>query len=1404
MLGRFRHLFAVLFFLLVASCSGGGCGGCGGCAGMTPLPGGFPADKAVENAASVRISRQGLDLVEKELGPVAASLMNARNGTVSLEIPETPFEVQDAFTIGFCPLCIQPDVKGSFCPGGPNAEANPPRCVASANIGSAQFQIDAVKPNAITVKAVIPLKLDDTPVSITDPVSATVHVGYGANATCNNEKPVVQAKQLPVTVTIPIVAETTAPRTGYSKIDVDAASIDLSAIQPGDIRLCATCGALPDNWCETLLNWSFIKDRVVNSLKGGLEGQVKNLLRDQLCTKPNPTLVPSCPTGSSPDGSGKYCVYDTAKDKCVPMLLGTDAHIELGGLLASISPGTEGGLDFALASFGAMQPAPGLDPNGQGRTANGITLGMVGGVLPQPPSKCVVQKPVTPPTGIPIPDELLPTAAEPQGTPHVGIALSGRFLDYAFTSVYNSGLLCLGVSTEQFDMLKTGLLSFVVPSMKTLTFEQEDAAAAIVVRPQEPPAVTIGGGTDPNADPLLLVTIPKLSLDFYVWSFDRFARVFTYTADLTVPATLQTAKGPGGANTGIVPSLGEIKIANGSVSNADVLLMDDPKIVAGAVSGIFGTVSKQLVGSGFSPIDIGSSVDSLGLQLQVDEIRKLTKGSDDFVGVFATLAKKESAATVEVDTRARLVDKRVWPEHMQPSTYRRDKLPELEVELSSSLDDKKHLVEYSWWIDNGTRSPWATAERLGMTDARTIVIKDDQLFLQGRHVLRVAARLVGAPETEDATPAEIPYVIDTLAPFVRVAEEAGAVRVEAWDLVSAKESLVARYRFDDGDWTDWRPASELSRIDASGAATIEVEVRDEEGNVGTVRQALIRGRADPTIVAAGSGCGCTTPGTDGGRGGLLALAATLGALALVALRRRGGAVGGSRATTRAGIALGAIGAVAATSQGCSCGSEGEPPNSGCGADCNQECLTGLAIGQPGAYLSVAKAKDGTIWAAGYNDALLSEGDSYLWGDLVVGKYDLGKQEVDWETVDGIPERTDGTCPVFEPHGWRRGETDSGDNVGRWASIQLSTNDQPMVSYYDDTHNRLKFAVNDGGGWKVFVLREQPGADIGKYSKMVLVDGKPAVAFMQLEPGDNGRTRSKIVLARSKKELPQGPEDFAFEDVAVDDDGPCRADSCGPGEACIKETGACMKTVGGCPESCGDSAACVTKDDKAQCLAKMGSVETYPRGLGAYISMAVAPNGRLGIVAYDGYHGNLLAFVDDGSVPWQRVILDGETGNRADKTAIDTGDVGIAASLAIDSSGTWHVSYVNGIDESLRYVSFADGKPGRPEIVDDGSSVDGKPHPDGKHLVGDDSAIRVDGDVITIFYSDSTSLGLRRATGTRKPSSSGHEWELRSIDQPNKWVAFPAIVPDDDRIAVWWRQTTRSSKTVEGNVLVLSP
>jgi len=1406
MVTRFRHVFGVVFFLLVASCSGGGCSsGFGGCGGTTPLPGGFPKDKAIRNAASVRVSRPGLDFVEKNLPSVVTKVVTAPGGKLAFPIPEVPFNQPDLIDL----LVTSVDLVGTVCPGGPDPASNPPRCVAEANIATSTFQIDSVTPSAITVRATIPLKVDDTPVAadLNPGPAVTLHVGYGANGTCvgsSLEKVSVEPKPLPVLITIPIVEETTAPRNGYTKIDVDNAVINLDAISGSDVRICADCGPLSFsipivgtlNACNPVLNLGLIKNTLVSQLKNGLEPQVKGILAGPLCQAPSPALNPPCPTGSAPDAENKKCVYDSDKNRCVSTLLGTDGHVELAGFLKSISPGTSGGIDFGLAAGGAMQPFPTAATNALGRSPNGVTLGLLGGVVPQPPSKCVPQAALTVPTGIPLPDELAPTTADTAATPHVGIALSGRFLDYSLGSVYNSGLLCLGVSSEQFDMLRSGLLSIIIPSLKNLTFEQADAAAAITTRPQAPPTVEIGGGTS-AADPLLRVTLPRFALDFYVWHLDRFVRVFTYQADLTIPVNLQTAKDPvNNPKGGIVPSIGDIKVANGSITNAD-MLMDEPGLVAGALSGLLGGIGKQLVGGGLSPIDLSGALSSFGLGLEVGSIKKLNKGTDAFVGIFANLSKTAGTATVEADTKATLISKRVFVEHMQLTTMDRAFLPELVVDLASTLDDGQRAIEYSWWIDNGSRSAWSTERRLS--------IKDDQLLLQGRHVLKVSARVVGDADTEDATPAELPFTIDALAPLVKVDSTGTKASITAWDVVSSDTTLVGRYRLDGTEFGHWMPIAEMAKVDVGAAETLDVDVKDEEGNVRSVHQELIRGKVDGSLAAAGSGCGCSTPGTSGSSdepSGILAALVGLVGLALVAHRRRAGLVRARITSTHAAMALGTITMVAATSQGCACGSEAES-TAGCGADCAQECKPSLPLGLPGSYTSLAKAADGTIWVAGYNDALLSEGDSQLWGDLVVGTYDVGQQKVAWKTVDGLPTREAGTCADRATSSWRNGESDSGDNVGLWTSIQVGSSGRPLVSYYDATNKKLKYAVEtEEGSWKTTTLKEQPLADVGRYSKMILVGGKPVIAFLQIEPGNAGKTRSKVVVARAKVDVPQDAGDFSFEDAAVEEENPCAASTCSGGQACVKSTGVCTATTGGCTPNCGAGNACVAVEGKATCVAVKGNTQTYPDVFGDFISLSQS-GGQLGMVVYDRPHGNLVTLQEQGPGTWVRAIIDGETGSRKDRTAIDTGDVGVAASLSIDSAGTWHVTYVSGLDETLRYLSVTGGKPGTSEIIDDGSGVDGKVFPDGKHLVGDDSAVKAEGDVITVFYQDATAGTLRRASGTK--SGATHKWELRTLQQPNKFGGYyPQIVPGENKVANFWEQTDRATKSRVGDVTILTP
>lgn len=1360
---NWRVVWGVILFGVLAACSGGSGGGCGSSCGMQPLPAGYPRDQAIENAATVRVTRSGLDFVSTNGPNLASKLIGTTGGILNFDLPES--------TSGDNVICVGGPVGGN--------------CRAEINVGAANIHVDAVTPHALRLRGTIPVKLSTTPVKAKFVgVSVNVKVGYGDNGKCVNNAPQTTPHALPLDITIPLVAETVKPRNGYLTLDVDKAVFDLSGLSGDDVEICTDCG-FATFICDGIV--SLAKGLIVDQLRSGVESTLKGALAGFTCTKPSLTATPACPDGSKPDVKKEKCVYDLDPLKCVPTLFGTEGHLDLGSLLRSISPGTQGSMDFALAASGDMQPYPKLGPDNvgyAGHTPNGMTLGMMGGALPSPVSNCVKPVQLAVPTGIPTPDELTQDKITPWGEatgPHVGIGISGRFLDFTFGNLYNSGFLCLGISTEQIPLIQSGLLSLFVPSLKAFTFNRDKAPVAITTRPGAPPKVSMGGGTDPKKDPLLKVSLPKFAIDFYLWSYDRYIRMFTYTADLTIPLTLQTAKTASNPNGGIVPALGDIGVANDALSNYDQIL-DDPKKIADGLKGVVGGLAGQFVGAGVGPIDVSSLLGSFGIGLTIPDggIRKLQKDQDEFLTIFANF-KTTTTALPELDTTASLVARKLDAASLEAGTQ------SLELDVRSPTAEARGVAaEFAYQVD---QSPWSAWSR-----DKHLVLSDAYLRMQGKHVLRVTSRLPFVVESQDATPVEIPFTIDTIAPHVDVKVDK-AIEIEAYDFVSLDKDLQIRTRIDDAAFGPWTKYDAKAIAIPAGARSIAVEVKDEEGNIGQTTQPLIRGRGDPTLAPAG--CGCDTTGQARPLTSLWFIPAAATLFLVITRRRKGAARGNVR---QAVLAVSSLVAVSAGSQGCDCGSDDEKTQ--CGADCNQKCEPALPVGIVGAYLSLAKGKDGTIWAAGFNDAAMTTDVDQLYGDLVVGKYDQEKQRVMWRTVDGLPApRTDGTCPVNDSKGWRKGELDEGDTVGLWTSIQVGDDGRPRVTYYDQTNKTLKFAIADGDSWKVHVVLEKSGADVGRYGKLLLVGGKPVVTFLTMEPGKDGRTRSKVVVARANTDAPGSSSDWSFEDASVDETGPCTAKSCG-GDACVKSTGACTKRIQGCtPADCGSGKACVAVANKATCVDLIGTdtLETYPNAFGAYVSAANGPQG-LGIVAYDRLRGNLVSIAKQNNA-WVTTILDGETGKRPD--AKDTGDVGMAASLAITADGTWHVSYVNGFDESLHYIAVVGGKPQPSEKVDDGAGLDNAPFADGVHVVGDDSSIRVDNNVVSITYQDATNGTLRVATGTLKGAT--HTWSRKAVNQGKKFAGFfPSFVPGEGRVANFWRETVKDSREMTGDVTLIAP
>lgn len=1353
----------------VGACSGGGC--TSGCGGVTPLPGGFEPDARIENAGAIRITESGFGFLEANLGTIASGVVDTEGGVMTFAIDETN---------GSIDIPVLPDVNYTVCPGGPTD--NPLTCQVEIDVAALALDFAPNGPNHLTVSGPLPIRLQDLPL---DTSIGGGNIAINAERDCpggpGNGFAMIDAT---VRIALEVDDDPAHARYGYSRLRIEDISIDT-----GDIEdQLAMCGGFVATVGD------FFRGFLIDQVAPGLIDTVRDTVEEQLCQKANPDVSPSCPNGTN-DIEG-VCRYGTdAESDCVSMVLGTDGHAELGSLLASISPGTDGGLDFLLAAGG-----PSSRPDGSGQWGDldpvngGATIGMFGGIEPKPVSQCVPLSTLQKPTGIPIPDEMRSNtvAGWPanfprpgQSGPDVSVALSEAFLNYAFAGMYNSGLLCLGITTETVgDLLNTGTVGIFAASLRDLTLQRDNAPIAIVLRPTQAPHVEIGNGTDLATDPTLRLELPGIEFDFYVWSTDRFLRVFTAKFDLAVPANLEITP------EGLQPVIEDVEVANGTVVNAD-LLAEDPQLLADAIASLISGQVGSLLAGGIPAFDISSALDGYGLRLELPPtvpgqgspgLRKLTSGSHDFLGIFAALdSSAPQAAVVDAWVESRFVDER----GLRAETVARGNAPVIVVGVDSSVEGGD--TEYQVKVDHGPWKPFTRPES-GAAGGE-LRVTDESLRIEGKHTVLVRGREVGQPYTL-AEPVAVQVVIDTVAPEVAIAASAdGALELDAFDVVTAQEDLLGRVAIGDGAFGAWQPVADL-QLAPAGVEDVTVQVRDEEGNVGTAVHAIIRGAPRDT---GDGGCGCEVPGgsTSSPRGLGAAAAFALGGLAMAARARRRRRLLESRAV-QAGAALVTL-AVAGTSPGCSC-DESDPTNTsstsgpggggGSGPSC-ENCIV-LEPGLIGAYTSVTTDADGELWVAGYAEANWTQG--YSWGDLVVGRWD--GEKVAWEAVDGVPTEPEVDGSKFDTSAFRGGQIEQGDDVGIWTSIASSGGGKLAVAYYDRTNRQLKLAVRVENTWEVEPVEAIANGDAGKYAELWFEGETAVIAYQAIEPAAQGFVTSKVRIARAGSS-----GGFQFEDVAVEPETPCRAEYCASGSVCLADTGECAGTGTGCPE-CADGEECIGVGGTPTCAAVLddGKLDTYPFATGGYIAAAKDPGGQIGLAWYDRVRGTLVAARKVGGA-WTTQVVDGG----GDVPS----DVGIGTTLAIDAAGSWHIAYVDGYEESLKYARLgSDGSVAAIETVDDGIAVDGAPFGDGKHIVGDDASILVTGSGdVRIAYQDATAGTLRVATGTL--NGDAHSWALKALPSEGVGGAFARIFNGADgvRIAHWWRVGAGDPR---GDVAVVAP
>ncbi len=1364
-------LFVVLYFTL-AACGGGGCGG----GLITPIAGGFPippramTEQRIPHALQLRISDQGLRSIET-IGP---SLLGGFLGS-GINIP------QSSMSLGLCNAVI--------CASG--------TCTVNVRLADMRpFQLGFLPPDKIRAQIRLVIQ-SQAPNHI--PIRCGILSTNLSVDTTRGARP-----HIGLETAIALRRDTHPERLGYTRADLVAvaaggqvvAEIMGEGIEDADISFSGILGGL--------LN--LFRGQLTGLITGQLTGALGPLQNALAATSmPNP---PGCPAGTTADGA--QCLYPGGQpraERLVPTLIGMDGEGNFGRLLSSITPGIRAPNQMVLAAGDPTRANAEI-------SAQGMTMNMYGAMVSGRQASCVPMMAAPPLPTVPefttLRNNIIPGTMT---TTDMAIGISEGYLNQTLWNLWNSGMFCLGITSRLSQQVSAGLLGALpgLQALRTVHFPAANAAMAIAFRPQQPPTALIGTGANIDTDPVIALQFRQLALDFYIWSEERYVRVFTLTSDLTIPINLTVAM------AGLQPQLGMVRVVNPVVTNL-ALINTMPEQLADLLQGLLGTIISQFAGSlpavNLPTIPLpGAGGAMIAIEIPAGGVKGVSDSGSRYLGLFANLRCRggmcpmrdtiSMAATVTAE--ALPFDGSVLEFGGQ---YRAELAPSVRLTMGAE-NSFGHQMEYRYRIDAGAWSAWSTQA--------VQEVRHPALNNQGRHTFEVVTRSLNEVMTESAQPATATVVIDAAAPELTVERRGNILIINAHDVVTDAAQLEYQISWDGHASSTWERNVTQTTVPA-GASNIRVRVRDESGKVSerllSVTTRTIRG-GESTDAA---GCGCTTPGQSNTKTNSALGAFALGLGIALGRRRRGAKVsdpstvetksptasntGLSQFVSAKSVLFWGVMTLFFTGLGCNCGDGNNGANDG-GRDGGREagvdvvgtdtptppvCMDGamacasmggrciprpmcadcppgnmitgdpvfdaatcmwrttgdgacgcmplppLVQGMAGSHMDMAVAGDGAVWLSSY-----SAGDPFsrrLDGDLVVGRWNMAMSRVDWQIVDGVP--ADGMIGGAVT-GWRRGITTPGPDVGRWNSLALAAGGLPIVSYWDTTADKLKFAALTGNPeaqtWATHVV--DPNGHNGRYTSMALLPGGiPLIAYRASVADAMGVVTSEVRVARAMTASPTRAADWTITRV-FSGRSKCRASDCAAGLTCTVD-GACITPAATCMPACAAGKTCVAGMCK-DTITPMYVEDFAPGAL--FMSVALDAMGRGGMVFYNRDRGNLMGVTFDGTMWGMPFVIGGERG------MTDEGDFGAWCSLSIDGGGIWHVAYVDGYEERVMYVRVQNGAAmGAPEAIDSGTAAGGMSFADGKHIVGDSIQLSLDAmGSPRVVYQDSSQGTLRLAT-----------------------------------------------------------
>lgn len=355
----------------------------------------------------------------------------------------------------------------------------------------------------------------------------------------------------------------------------------------------------------------------------------------------------------------------------------------------------------------------------------------------------------------------------------------------------------------------------------------------------------------------------------------------------------------------------------------------------------------------------------------------------------------------------------------------------------------------------------------------------------------------------------------------------------------------------------------------------------------------------------------------------------------------------------------------------------------CLVECECKTLPPVLPGQLGFYADLTTTSDEVLVSA-YDQA---------YGDLVVAHFDAQGRRTGVRYLDGVPTSGD---IVGDPNGPRGGRIDLGTDVGTHTSIDRDTSGSVHVSYRDEASGALKYARREGGSWSTSAVDE--AGDTGLYTSIAVgADGLPRIAYLMAEGTDGAdptpRTALKLATARSPN--PSGPGDWTVEivDQRIKPEPTCGG-GCGRDAACVEAAGGpvCQNTTIGCSDCTASDRACVDRAGTPTCVDRVPIVifDDLVEATGLFASLALAADGSPHVAFYDRVD-RVLKYATRGASGFDVRVLDG--GDPADPI-----DAGQHASLAIAPNGRVGIAYLDATNDRLMYFDLQSNTK---EIVDTG-------------------------------------------------------------------------------------------------------